>query len=57
MILQRLIFKSTKFLEILLILIRFHKIFIGFVFLGHPVSKACENKVTLKLTAQKQHSE
>ena len=38
MMVQRLIFKSTKFCKILLMLIRFNKICMGSVFfLGHPV--------------------
>ena len=38
MMVQRLIFKLNKFLEILLMLIRFNKICTGSVFLGHSVS-------------------
>ena len=34
---QRLKFKSTKFLKILWLLIRFNKIYTGSVFLSHPV--------------------
>ena len=39
MIVQRLIFKLTKFFKILLMSIRFNKICMGSVFLGHPVAK------------------